>query len=267
MGQYSSGNSEIGHIHIGCAGWSVPIAEKHHFPDGGSHLERYAEIFSAVEINTTFYRSHRPATYARWRDSVPETFRFSVKTPRAITHYRRLRQAGDLLAQFLDEAGNLREKLGCLLVQLPPNLRFDASVAAGFFRQLRLATQVPVACEPRHVTWFGEEAAALLEQFAIARVSADPPIVVPAVPPVRSRLSYVRLHGSPVMYESTYPDAYLDALAGKLLRQARSGHAVWCIFDNTATGAATPNALSLLVRIRAMPDMGHAARKCLTNSI
>src|SRR5256885_13730988 len=84
-------------IHVGCAGWSVRADHASHFPAEGSHLQRYAGRFAAVEINTSFYRPHRPATYARWAASVPSDFRFSVKVPKEITHKRRLVDTLELL--------------------------------------------------------------------------------------------------------------------------------------------------------------------------
>lgn len=235
---------------IGCAGWSIPNAAREHFPPEGSHLQRYAATFPAVEINTSFYRPHRPDTYARWRDSVPDAFRFSVKVPKAITHELRLRHADDHLAQFLSEAGNLREKLGCLLVQLPPSLKYDPAVAAPFFNQLRSRIPVPVVCEPRHATWFTEDASRMLAQADIARVIADPQVVEEAAPAMLENVVYIRLHGSPVIYRSAYPDDALNRMAQEIERQAAAGRQVWCIFDNTADGAAIPNALSLLTRVR-----------------
>ena len=98
-----------GAIHIGCAGWSLPRAAHAHFPPQGSHLERYAAVLSAVEINSSFYRPHRPETYARWRASVPPAFRFSVKEPRRITNELRLRDADEPLARLLGEAGRQQE--------------------------------------------------------------------------------------------------------------------------------------------------------------
>ena len=95
----------------------------------GSHLERYGAILNAVEINSSFYRPHRTATYERWAASVPEDFRFAVKVPKAITHERRLKDVGDLLDRFLSEVSGLGPKLGPLLVQLPPSLSFQAGIA------------------------------------------------------------------------------------------------------------------------------------------
>src|ERR1700749_132945 len=117
---------------VGTAGWSIPKTVGDAFPSPGSHLTRYAARFSAVEINSSFYRPHRPATYARWAASVQASFRFSVKLPRTITHERRLLECDDLLARFADEVANLGEKRGPVLIQLPPSLAFEASIAGRF---------------------------------------------------------------------------------------------------------------------------------------
>jgi uncharacterized protein YecE (DUF72 family) len=237
-----------GGIVIGCAGWSVPGAAAAAFPEQGSHLERYSAVFNGVEINTSFYRPHRPATYARWRDSVPEDFRFSVKLPRAITHYARLRDSEEPLLRFLDEAGNLGHKLGCLLVQLPPSLAYDAEAAPRFFALLRAQVEAPIACEPRHASWAGADAADMLAKAGIAYVDADP-AVIDTRHAAEQDFLYVRLHGSPVMYRSAYSDSWLDALSARLVSAAQAGKQAWCIFDNTADGAAVPNALSLKARV------------------
>src|SRR5207245_7038537 len=104
-------------VYVGCAGWSIPKEHAGLFPTQGSHLERYAGRLNAVEINSSFYRPHRPATYARWAGSVPADFRFAVKVPREITHRRRLADAAEPLDAFLAAAGHLGDKLGPLLVQ------------------------------------------------------------------------------------------------------------------------------------------------------
>ncbi|HEX8884164.1 MAG TPA: DUF72 domain-containing protein, partial [Noviherbaspirillum sp.] len=141
-------------IMVGCAGWSLSSAVQPRFPAEGSHLERYAQVFPAVEINSSFYRPHKPSTYARWRDSVPPGFRFSLKLPREITHERRLRDIADPLAMFLDAAGQLADRFGCLLVQMPPSLAFDADSATALFGRLRDRLHTGIACEPRHQSWF-----------------------------------------------------------------------------------------------------------------
>lgn len=237
-------------IRIGTAGWSIPKEQGAAFPIEGSHLERYAAVFNAVEINSSFYRPHRPVTYERWAASVPEGFRFAVKVPKSITHERRLRDAGDLLDRFLSEAGALGPKLGPLLVQLPPSLKFDLGVSDLFLRELRSRFAGSIVCEPRHVTWFTTEVDALLDELRIARVAADPAPVPGAGEPGGWRdLAYYRQHGSPRIYYSPYSEDVLAQTADRLAADQAAGRETWCIFDNTAAFAATPDALSVRERV------------------
>ncbi len=235
------------------AGRSSPTYASHPLlSQAGSHLQRYAAALPAVEINSSFYRPHQPKTYARWRDTTPAGFRFSVKIPRTITHFKKLIGVGDLLDDFLGEVTHLGEKLGCLLLQLPPTLAFDAAVAGSFFHVARGKTPVKLMCEPRHPSWFSSEANALLAAHNVSRVIADPPpvpIALQAPPPVSDAV-YLRLHGSPEIYRSTYSAAYLDSLGQWINLQREAGLSVWCVFDNTANGAALGNALYLLSCIR-----------------
>lgn len=166
----SSGGALVG-ARIGTAGWTIPKAEAAAFPVTGSHLERYAAVFNAVEINSAFYRPHRTTTYERWASSVPEGFRFSVKAPKTITHERRLTDAGELLDSFLAQVSGLGSKLGPLLVQLPPSLSFQPHIAEGFLRELRNRVESPVVCEPRHASCFTPSVEALLDELRIARVA------------------------------------------------------------------------------------------------
>lgn len=235
-------------IRIGTAGWSIPAAVRPAFPATGHGLERYAARFDAVEVNSTFYRPHRPQTYARWRDVTPDDFRFALKIPRAATHEAKLVDCGPVLDRFFTEIAALGDKAGPLLVQLPPSLPFDPSVAGGFFDDLRRRWTGAVACEPRHATWFSDAAEALMVHGEIARVAADPPRHPrDGAPGGWSGLAYWRLHGSPRIYWSAYDEGQLQALAKRLaLGQARQA---WCVFDNTAAGSAADDALSLIERL------------------
>jgi len=231
-------------VYIGTAGWSVPREHGAMFPDTGTHLQRYAAQLSAVEINSSFYRPHQPQTYRRWAESVPSTFRFSVKIPKLITHVQRLQNCEALLDEFLAQCTQLGDKLGCLLIQLPPSLAYDAEVAAGFFRMLRQRYEGSVVLEPRHETW--RAASGLLIEQRIARVAADPsPITGGGVASGWSGVRYWRLHGSPRIYYSDYELSRLQVLAAQIQASVRAGAETWCVFDNTAGGFATGNALSL----------------------
>src|SRR3954468_23310589 len=115
-------------VYIGTAGWNIRREHAHRFSNEGTHLERYASRFNAVEINSCFYRPHRLATYERWAASVPERFRFAVKLPKAITHEARLVDITAAVDKFLDEISGLGPKLGPLLIQFPPSFAFDGTL-------------------------------------------------------------------------------------------------------------------------------------------
>jgi len=233
-------------IFIGTAGWSIPAQLAADFPQEGSALERYSTRFAGAEINSSFHRPHRPSTWERWGASVPEAFRFSVKIPKTITHGQKLIGAEELLAAHLRDVAALGDKLAVHLVQLPPSLAFDPAAAGSFFQHLAALSPVAIACEPRHPSWFEAEADLLLQRCRVARVAADPAKVPPAAEPGGWRgLAYFRLHGSPVIYRSSYEDERLEAYAEVARAAAAGAEATWCIFDNTASSAATGNALRL----------------------
>jgi uncharacterized protein YecE (DUF72 family) len=228
---------------IGTAGWAVAAREAPSFPGEGSSLERYAARFDCSEINSSFHRSHRPDTWRRWAEAVPEGFRFSAKLPKEISHKRRLVDCAEPLAAALAEMAALGDRLHVLLVQLPPSLAFEAAVAKAFFAELGARWERPVACEPRHPSWFEDEADALLHGLRVARVAADPARVPAAAAPGGwPGLAYYRLHGSPSVYRSSYDDGRLEAYAARIAGEPAPA---WCIFDNTASGAATGDALKL----------------------
>lgn len=242
-------------IFVGTAGWSLPRATQPRFVLAGgaaaTHLERYASRLPAVEINSSFYRPHQRTTYERWATCTPPAFRFCVKLPRSITHTARLADSGPLLQEFLGQVQGLGKRLDCLLVQLPPNLALDLTVADEFFRSLRqLHGDGNVAVEPRHTSWFTPQGDALLAYWQAGRVLADPVLHDPGRwPGGWPGLVYCRLHGTPRTYYSAYEAPLLGALGRRLQRAAGEAASVWCIFDNTARGAATDNALDLLQRL------------------
>ena len=232
--------------YVGTAGWALPAAERHRFDEGASNLARYASRFDCVEINSSFYRRHRPDTWQRWGDSVPERFRFSVKLPKTITHERGLVGCEDLLDEFAGDTRDLGNKFAVVLVQLAPKKVFEAVSARNFFHTLRSRVPARIVCEPRHPSWFERDADEVLTECGAARVVADPAIVPNASGPGGSReAGYWRLHGSPNIYRSSYDGHALQRYAADLQSAAVTSD-VWCIFDNTAASAATRNALDLV---------------------
>lgn len=242
-------------LHVGCAGWSLPRAQWPHFPAAGSHLERYAARLDIAEINSSFYRPHRRETYARWAAATPAHFRFAVKLPKSITHEKRLVDAMPEFEAFRLQVDGLGNKLGCLVVQLPPSLAFEEATVSRFLGALRRRHLGLVALEPRHPSWFVPQAERLLARFRAARVLADPVLHDDAAAPGGwLGLVYLRLHGSPRRYWSSYADAVLQQLAQRLGQAREEGAQCWCVFDNTASGAAVANALTLAVMIDAAPE-------------
>jgi uncharacterized protein YecE (DUF72 family) len=222
---------------IATAAWSIPKKVAHGFAKEGSGLTRYASIFDGVEINSTFYRRHKTSTFARWAESVPDSFRFAVKIPKEMTHTRAMK--AELFNTFLEDIAPLGQKRGPLLCQLPPSLAFDADMFETAFKTMRNADDGPIVIEVRHRSWASAEALDLLKTFAIDRVLADPAPVWP-VEDFDGPSRYVRLHGKPKIYYSGYTGDEIR-LFSELL--ASDG---WCVFDNTASGAAIENALSML---------------------
>ncbi|HEX8555861.1 MAG TPA: DUF72 domain-containing protein [Sphingomonas sp.] len=242
-------------MRIGVAGWSIPRDVSDRFAGEDSHLARYARVFDAVEINSSFHRPHRASTYARWAASVGPEFRFAVKLPKTVTHAQRLIDCAGPLRRFAGEVGALEDRRGPVLIQLPPSLAFDPQVAERFLDELMAALRPPFVCEPRHASWFAAGADALLAERGVARVAADPPPVPDASVPGGARdHAYVRLHGSPVIYRSPYTPDQLAAHAAAIDALALAGVASWTIFDNTASGAAMGNALELKAAVAAFTE-------------
>ncbi|WP_245479517.1 DUF72 domain-containing protein [Hansschlegelia zhihuaiae] len=231
-------------LFVGTAGWSVSSRYAEDVPGPGSHLERYARRLNAVEINSSFYRPHQTKTYARWAASTPDGFRFSVKIPKTVSHERGLVGCDGLLDAFAEGVSGLGRKLGALLLQLPPSSTIDMRAAEAFFAAIRARLDAPLACEPRHDSWFTPEADRWLAELRVTRVAADP-----ARPPGADEpggwpgLRYWRWHGSPRIYYSDYDEAALASLRRRV-GEGPSGAPTWCVFDNTASGAALGNALT-----------------------
>jgi len=255
-------------MRIGTAGWSIPRDTAHAFPGSGQHLARYARVLGCAEINTSFYRPHRTEVYARWAAMTPPGFRFAVKVPRAITHDGRLRRAREPLRRFLAEVAGLGDRLGVLLVQLPASFAFEARAVRTFFGLLAELHDGAVVCEPRHASWFSASADKVLQRLRVSRAAADPARSPEAARPGgwlgphgdgRGAVLYHRWHGSPRMYWSRYEIPWLQARAQELAAWPAEADP-WCIFDNTARGFATANALELSA-MRDHPDRIVAAAR------
>lgn len=158
----------------GTSGFSFDEWRGHFYPAGlapEARLAHYATCLRGVEINNTFYQMPKREQLERWRDTVPENFRFALKAPRRLTHSRPLRSEGDALDHFLGTALALGARLGPILFQLPPVVRKDAPLLADFLA--RLPSSIQAAFEFRNRSWFDDEIFALLTSKNAALCGGD----------------------------------------------------------------------------------------------
>ncbi len=224
---------------IGLAGWSEAVSRyRSAFPADGSGLSRYSGTFDFVEVNVTFYRAVRETTFASWAEQTPADFRFSVDPSRTVKHTARL-SANARLEEALQPMGALGDKLAALLIQLPPTLDFDPARAEAFLARLRGLYAGTVAWEPRHPGWASAEAESLLAAHQVTPVITEIPTThTPHAPGA----DYVRLHGTPRRYRSSYPTDQLRALAAWI---AEGTSPAYVVFDNTAGPAGVANGREL----------------------
>ncbi len=201
-------------VRTGTSGFSYPAWEGHFYPTGTKRpdmLSFYAGKLGAVEINNTFYRMPKADLLERWRDSVPESFRFVLKASRRITHHQRLRDADDSVEYLFDTAKVLGEQLGPFLFQLPPYLRRDDDRLAAFLG--RLPAGLRAAFEFRHASWFDDAVFALLEEAGAALCVADAGGDHDAPLVATTDFGYLRLR------REDYDEAALRSWADRIRRQ------------------------------------------------
>jgi uncharacterized protein YecE (DUF72 family) len=238
-------------LHVGTSGWSYRHWLGVFYPEGlkpAKFLEFYAEHFDCVELNASFYRLPNEATVQNWAKRTPENFKFCLKLSRLITHQRRLAGVEEPLATFFGRFRPLEEtrKLGPVLVQLPPSLRFDPELAKRFFALLNARySNCRFALEARHTSWFIDEALELLKRHRIAHVIAHSGGRFPSCEAVTTDFVYMRFHGPGELYASNYPDEMLAEFAKEIAGWLQEGLDVWAFFNNDVGGYAVRNALRL----------------------
>ncbi len=191
---------EPGSVHIGTMGWTYRDWSGTFYARDADRkvlLQHYARVFGALEIDSTFHYIPRPEVVTSWRDRVPDTFRFTAKLPGKITHERGLVDTEDVLTPFLASMALLGDKLGCLLVQLPPGFRCNNETLTrveDFLKQLP-ARDFRFAFEFRHGSWIKPEVFELLETYGVAWTMQDHPRVMPIVPRITADFTYIRWMG------------------------------------------------------------------------
>ncbi|NUS61477.1 MAG: DUF72 domain-containing protein [Lysobacter sp.] len=280
-------------IRIGISGWRYAPWRGVFYPPGlpqKRELEYAARLFPTIEINGSFYSLQSPASWQAWHDATPGHFVFAVKGPRFVTHILRLRGIETALANFFASGVLLlRQKLGPMLWQFPPNFRFDAERFAAFFRQLPRTMRDAVAraerhdpermrgrhawpeahdaaqairhcIEIRHPSFETPEFIALLREHDIGLVVADTAGKWPLLFDVTADFVYLRLHGDEALYVSGYSDAAIAQWATRMRAWADAGLDLYCYFDNDVKVHAPFDAHALMRALGAdvpifMPDV------------
>jgi uncharacterized protein YecE (DUF72 family) len=161
-------------LHVGTSGYSYKEWKGSFYPEkipAKDMLRFYSERLSTVEINATFYRLPQKSTLENWKEQVPKNFRFALKAPQRITHFKRLNEVGEDAKYFLDIAATLEDQLGVVLFQLPPNMKKDLPRLETFLREL--PSQPRAAFEFRHPTWFDDDVLAVLRARNCALCISD----------------------------------------------------------------------------------------------
>lgn len=216
-------------------------------------LPYFSEFFSTVEINSTFYHMPHAASVKNWYDEVPKGFVFAIKMNRYVTHTKRLlpdKELDDTIAEFYDHIRHLHERLGVILVQLPPSLSVDLTRLSHLVDQTAKAAQrhkmeFRLAIEFRHASWLTDEVFAFLKSVNVATVISDSPKRWPVTKEITSDIAYIRFHGSKYLYRSSYTYKELQAWATFIREQCLGCKQVFAYFNNDRAAAAVENASEL----------------------
>lgn len=230
-------------IFVGTSGWQYSHWKEIFYPHNLRYAEWlvfYSKHFTTVEINVTFYRDVRISTFQKWYLSVNHNFIFSLKLSRQITHFKRLKVEKDILDSFIEKASALKEKLGVILIQLPPSLRFDKGLINDFF--FLLDKRFNYAIEVRNKTFIDDGFFQILNKNNIAFCIADSAGRYPYYESITADFVYIRLHGSQRLYASEYSEEELAKWAEKITNW---GKTTYVYFDNDYKGYAVKNALRL----------------------
>jgi uncharacterized protein YecE (DUF72 family) len=240
----NEGRRASGDIRVGCMGWSYQEWVGPFYPPetpAGDYLERYAEHFDTVELDTTFYHTPRPAVVRGWAQRTPDDFRFTAKLPREVTHDRRLRDADEPLAGFLRTMAPLGEKLGPILLQFPPdfhNTEADWNALAEFLPLL--PADFAFAAEFRHRSWLNERTYELLRRHDVAWTIIEL-YYMPREFTTTADHTYIRLLGDRRKIQSVDREQIdrsreLDAWAEAIETIAESVPSVWVLVNNHYAG-------------------------------
>lgn len=233
----------IPQVHVGTSGWQYRHWRGVFYPPGlasARWFNFYVSHFKTLELNVTFYRQVDPKTYEKWRDSVPGHFLFSAKMSRFITHVKRLSVDLQTVKRFTEGVRVLSDRLGVVLIQLPPSLKFDQDLTLAFFDLLDPRLRYTV--EARHKSFICDGFFQILSQRNMAWCISENAGRYPYAETVTAEFIYLRLHGRDKLYASGYTEGQLKEIAEKIWAW---GKETFVYFDNDFEGFAVMNALRL----------------------
>jgi len=238
-----------GKLFIGTSGWVYSHWEEIFYPEdlqGKAKLKYFSQHFKTTEINYSFYHLPRSSTYQNWYLQTPEDFLFAVKASRFITHIKRLKGVKEAWKIFIENALNLKEKLGPILFQFPPSFRANETEIERLEDFLKLITKnkLRYAFEFRHQSWCDKKVYDLLKKYKVVWVIADSSSY-PKAEVVTANFVYIRIHGSKVLFTSNYTKRELKDLAQKIKKWLKTSN-VYVYFNNDAYGYAIENAKELI---------------------
>ena len=247
----------MANLFVGTSGWVYSHWQGVFYPENlppKDKLKYYSQHFNTTEVNYSFYHLPRPSTYQNWSSQTPDDFIFAVKTSKFITHIKRLKGVKEAWKQFLENALNLKEKLGPILFQFPSSFKTTEENLKRLENFLKILKKdclkfkvysLRSALEFRHKSWCDEKVYELLRKYNAGWVIADSPRY-PRADVVTADFVYIRMHGSKVMFASKYTKKELSSLVQKIKEWLKEKLDVFCYFNNDFQGYAIENAKELL---------------------
>lgn len=236
-------------MYIGTSGYAYPHWRGVFYPPrlpSYKWLEFYTQHFNSVELNVTFYRLPARKVFEGWHKRTPRNFKFVIKGSRFITHIKKLHNCGDSLKIFFDNAGALRNKLLCVLWQLPPSLKCNLKRLEAFLKQLKKKYSFCLhSFEFRNNSWFNEETYGLLKTYSSNLCIADSPNL-PSSEAITAPFLYLRFHGGRALYSSEYSEEELHTWAERVKMWSANNKikTILAFFNNDAYGFAVKNAVA-----------------------
>jgi uncharacterized protein YecE (DUF72 family) len=229
-------------FYSGISGIALPVPKSQYpreFQDK-TRLQYYGSLFNSVEVNSIFYKLPRGTTLAKWRDSVPDDFRFTFKVSKTITHTKELNFKEEDVNAFVNTVAEIGDKKGCLLAQFPPSLKVEKiNELQNLIEALGKAThdEWRIAMEFRHASWYEREVYELLEEYNISLVVHDIAASATPLSPLIGDFVYLRFHGPEPRYRGDYSDIGLKSYAGRVSTWINEGKTVFVYFNNTMGNA------------------------------